>query len=1335
MAAGGSVTKRKPRAAEATKPKSKSVAQVEADEVSDIDMASDSDDSQLDDGDDNDEEMAEPMLAGENASGENTTKTAEHKKGLPGAKPTNAEIMALNETSLLFKSNLFKLQVDELLSETSVAANTKPTRGLDAALKQIRDVLTSLGDVKEMSTDSASNYVRKQSKASGKLAMIPFPDPAPAVGMPISFAFKAPKVVNIVGSYPLGMAAQSHSGFNVDVVVQMPAELFQERDYLNFRYFYKRAFYVAVLLIGLQQHSAISELFDVEFSCLRSDTRLPIVVLRPKSGVKHLGKLGCTVRILPSIAHDTLPLKRLSPERNYVRPSYISNAKEAESDEANLPATPQYSATILSDALLLTHMKYLFETTEMCPEFPRAATLLRIWIGQRTAAGRQLGSHKIAGSQRLNGFVLTMLLAWLLRCAHSGSSSGPKLSGTMSAYQLFKGAIEFLAVHDFEEAPIQFGAEANMDAFGDNFGAVFVDPTDSLNLLSGVQEWELAELRMEARVTALDINHHVEDRFARVFLSAALTDISAKYDHVFRLEVDLSKFLSAKHGAELKPARRLAELEFGHPVAAVQNRIASFLSSALEKHARLVAVHPCADACFEDGVKAMRRHVFFIGVVADAAEARRLVDLGPNPDAQPQEASRFRAYWGERAELRRFRDGAIRLATVWGAGEMSMEKRAAILPRMVAYLLRRHFSVRAVPEVMQADDLFVVDTARPNNAKAFGLATDPLAGSLFCMSTRITSFAQTIDIGADSADQISFEAAVSAFDEFQREIKQLDEQMPLRVVSLHAVSPGLRYASLVPPKPLSMDQGGDDSFIEPLHVVVEFASSNKWPDDITALHKIKTAFLLRLGESYTALHPESRVELVNRFHGRGAADGLLTGGSSLTLGAHENMDYEGDNCIDIKHVASGLTFRLSMLCDREGELLAKKASDMKLAGLAAHAEAIEMAHRRWTRNHIWRPRHHRQVLDLCQRHHPAVSMTIRLLKRWLSRHMLLGQAVGVPEELAELLASHVFTDISGGLSEPATGCAGFVRCLQLLAEWKWSEDLFAVDFSADSREATKEDDGVVAKTLAQGVWVSSGMPVGASEMLQKAFTEAKEHSKLKGSLRVATENDPEATWWGTVSPVLTRRLRTLAKASLECIVSCLDAGSDAQLPQVFTTPLNDYDFIIKLHRDVVCRKYEQLPKFAALSDRGAVEADYDSDSDMLDQPEIFKNLLPTMQSQQRVPGKLPQSKRHANPFHQPGMVGFDPVALYVRDLVNVYGDSMLLFNDVYGGHIIAGLWNPAVTSKPVPFTANILANIQPAPEAKAASSRPMVKYNIEAVAEEMARLGEGIVDSISVQRS
>ncbi|KAJ1671509.1 U3 snoRNP protein, partial [Coemansia sp. RSA 25] len=1194
MAAGGIATKRKARAASnISKP-----AAVAINEASDdVDMASDSDDSQLDsdgsDGGDSDNEdmVAEPMLAGENGSTEESTSAKdaeEHKRG-GVKKPTNAEMMALNETSLLLKSNLFKLQVDELLSETGIAANTKATRGLDAALKQIRDVLTTLGDVKEMSTDAASNYVRKHSKASGKLAMIPFPDPSPAVGMPISFGFKAPKVVNIVGSYPLGMAVQMQAGFNVDVMVQMPGSLFQERDYLNYRYFYKRAFYVAMLLVGLQQHSGVGELFDVEFSWLRSDTRLPIVVLRAKGGVKHLGRLGATVRVLPSIAHDTLPLTRLSPTRNYVRPSYVCGgdggaadaAAEGDGEAPSLPATPQYSAALLSDALLLTHMKYLHETAELCGEFARAARLLRVWAGQRSAAGRQLGAHRLAGSRRLNGFVLTMLLAWLLRCAHSGRG-GPRLSGAMSAHQLFRGAVEFLAAHDFEEHPVRFGGSSSSSKEGEGeSGAVFADPTGALNLLAGVHEWELAELRMAARLTARDVDGGAEGSFARAFLSAALADVASKYDHVMRLEVDLSRFLAPKHGGvggAKQARRRLAELEFGHPVAAVQSRIATFLAAALERHARLVAVHPCADACFEDGARAMRRHVFFVGVVASAGAARA-VDLGPSPDAQPAEAARFRAYWGERAELRRFRDGAIRLATVWGAGDASPEQRAAVLPRMVAYLLRRHFAVRAVPEVLLADDLRAVDCARPASAvAAFGAATDPLAASLFCLAPRLAAFAQTTaSASADAA--ASFEAAVGAFDELQRELRLLEDQLPLRVLALHPVAPGLRYASLVPPQPQAPPGG---LFVEPLHVIVEFASSNKWPDDIGALHKIKTAFLLRLAEAYTALHPEARVELVSRFHG--SCDGLVTGASAPLLGASsESMDYEGDNCIDIAHAASGLTFRLSVLCHCEGELLAKKAADLKLAGLAAQSDAVGVAHRQWLRTHLWRPKHHRQILDLCQRHHPAASMTVRLLKRWLSRHMLLGQAVGVPEELAELVAAHVFTDISAvaaaSLAEPATGYAGFVRCLRLLAEWRWSEDLFAVDFSADSRESSSEEDSDGSSS--DGVWIGSrGMSAAAAESLAGAFAGAKEHGRLGDCLRVASEDDPEAVWWGTVSPVLTRRLRTLARASLECIVGCLSTGSDAQLPQVFTTPLTDYDFIIKLRRDVVCRKFEQPPEAA-----------------------------------------------------------------------------------------------------------------------------------------------------------
>ncbi|KAJ1733376.1 U3 snoRNP protein, partial [Coemansia biformis] len=794
-------------------------------------------------------------------------------------------------------------------------------------------------------------------------------------------------------------------------------------------------------------------------------------------------------------------------------------------------------------------------------------------------------------------------------------------------------------------------------------------------------------------------------------------------------------FLSPRFGSGLDAERRLAELECGHPVVAVQSHIARFLGAALQRQSRLVAVHPCADASFGDRTKSNRRHVFYIGVVADTAEARRLVDLGPNPDAQPQDAADFRRWWGERAELRRFRDGSIRLATVWGENGMSFESRALILPRMVAYLLRRHFSVGAQPEILLPEDMLTVDSARPAAAAAFGAADAPQAGRLFGLSGRIALFASTRDLAESEADKITFEAAIGGLDQLQRDIKGLEDQLPLRVLAFHPVAPGLRYASLAPPKPLPIERGGgDDAYIEPLHVLLEFASSTKWPSDMVALHKVKSAFLLRLVECYTAAHPGVQATAGNRLYGYGAADGLLTGGSPATLGASaDDFDYEHDNFVDIRHAASGLSFRLSILCEAEGALLEEKAQELRLAGLAPRAAALDKARSRWLRCNQWRARHHRRILDLCQRHHPAASMTIRLLKRWLSRHMLLGQPAGVPEEAAELIAARVFTDAWSGLAAPASGYAGFVRCLQLLATWQWKDDLCVVDFSAVSSDDASDSGSQGASPLAYGVWVAKGMPADAYAVLQTAFDDEKKRDQIKGALRIASEDDPDAQRWGSVSLVLTRRLRSMAAASLREIARCLDAGTDASLPQVFTTPLGDYDFVIKLDKDAVCRRYEQPPR-AAFETADGSAADGHGKADGADGKEVFKNLLlATQQGQRQGQSSLhPRVKQHDNPFGQPGMVGFDPVALFVRDLVSVYRDSLLVFSDMYGGEHIAGLWNPAIVRQPVPFVAAMQANMQPVPGEKM-GSRAVAKGNTAAMVEEIARLGEGLIEDMVIQ--
>lgn len=76
-------------------------------------------------------------------------------------------------------------------------------------------------------------------------------------------------------------------------------------------------------------------------------------------------------------------------------------------------------------------------------------------------------------------------------------------------------------------------------------------------------------------------------------------------------------------------------------------------------------------------------HVF---VDADPDRILRAVDIGPPADQKAQAAD-YRRFWGERSELRRFKDGQIAESVVWEANAGS---RHTIPDRIIAYILERH---------------------------------------------------------------------------------------------------------------------------------------------------------------------------------------------------------------------------------------------------------------------------------------------------------------------------------------------------------------------------------------------------------------------------------------------------------------------------------------------------------------------------------------------------------------------------------------------------------------------------------------------------------------------
>jgi U3 small nucleolar RNA-associated protein 22 len=116
--------------------------------------------------------------------------------------------------------------------------------------------------------------------------IIPFPEIAPAKDVPFKLAYSPPSEVNVVGSYVLKTMVKEEHTLAVDMVVTLPSTILQDKDYLNYRYFYKRAYYLACLAAGLQDHSVAE--FEFCFDYLGGNSLQPILVVKPGNSILRI---------------------------------------------------------------------------------------------------------------------------------------------------------------------------------------------------------------------------------------------------------------------------------------------------------------------------------------------------------------------------------------------------------------------------------------------------------------------------------------------------------------------------------------------------------------------------------------------------------------------------------------------------------------------------------------------------------------------------------------------------------------------------------------------------------------------------------------------------------------------------------------------------------------------------------------------------------------------------------------------------------------------------------------------------------------------------------------
>ncbi|KAF2459332.1 Nrap protein [Lineolata rhizophorae] len=867
-------------------------------------------------------------------------------------------------TGEIYKSNVFKLLVDDLLEQARPRYGKKEAPA-ETALRTLKAIIEGIPEKESVSMPQ----VEKEMKPSK--IRVPFPDPPPPKDAKYTMQYAKPASVNVVGSYPLKLATRIGDKLVIDLIVTMPSAMFSGKDFLNYRYFYKRAYYLACLAAGIKD--AKDHKFKLNFETLHGNPLQPILMVEGSEdgGKDDFSSSKCQIHIIPTIPRNLFPEDKLHPDKNCVRPK----AEDGSNDTPKLTPTPFYNASVRMDAQTTEYVKLLHSTANRCDAFRDACLLGRIWLRQRG-----LGGNMDKGG--FGNFEWAAVMALLLQ---GGSAKGaPALSTGYSSYQLFKGMLQFLASRDLAKNPWGLQVPDGLQLRKGDGSPMIYDGARGVDLLFKMTPWSYRALQAEARISVDTLGDSSSDQFEPTFIYR-VDDPALKFDLIAKVPV-------SSLDVDMKTSN------FDQKVLGKLQKLYSTLVRGLTDRVSRIDIYTPEGEPWQLGSTKPARYrdkEIMVSFVLNAANASRAVDHGPPAETQ-KEAAAFRHFWGDKAELRRFKDGSIQESLVWS----TKNTKQSIVEQMVTHLLRRHVSSAA------AD------------------------GIRFISSTFEQAMGQSGHQGERAASIAPFAPIMAAFRDLEKDIRGLDG-LPLTVRHVFAASDQLRYTAIEAPV-LGPASGRPASpSLPPADVVIQFEGSGRWPDDLAAIQRTKLAFLLRLAE----LLEDSVAGVTARV------------GLENSAGAGAEAGWRNQGFLDVAYAGSGARFRLRVHSEREATLLERRLRDRPGLGPAGAAarEAAARALRAHRRAFVAGPAHTQAFQTLCTRF-AALSPAARLLRRWFAAH-LLGAAVPAP--VVEALALRPFV-APAPWAPPASAPVAFYRALFFLARWDWRAEPLALAFGGDS---------------------------------------------------------------------------------------------------------------------------------------------------------------------------------------------------------------------------------------------------------------------------------------------
>ncbi|GJN09003.1 hypothetical protein PR202_ga26968 [Eleusine coracana subsp. coracana] len=253
------------------------------------------------------------------------------------------------------------------------------------------------------------------------------------------------------------------------------------------------------------------------------------------------------------------------------------------------------------------------------------------------------------------------------------------------------------------------------------FDVAICDVSGHVNLAFRMTKSAFLELQDEASCTLHYLDKCRDDEFEKLFMTKV--DICAKFDSCLRIN--------------LKGSSKFTEISFcmdDESWRILEKDIQSLLQQGLTDRTKMIRVL-WRSTPSEWNIMDVCCILYY-----SLEKSFRLVDIGPNPENR-DEAAKFRKFWGEKAELRRFKDGTIAESTVW---ESKSWEKHTIIKRIADYVLMKHLSLEnkdLIHVVDQLDFCLLVNGQAFRHTCVFPPEPHPLAYGK--SSQRLPNFATT----------------------------------------------------------------------------------------------------------------------------------------------------------------------------------------------------------------------------------------------------------------------------------------------------------------------------------------------------------------------------------------------------------------------------------------------------------------------------------------------------------------------------------------------------------------------------------------------------------------